>query len=410
MDTQIDEASSRENRFKQLEEENNFLKEEITSIRSYYEDALARLRKEVEAEKALEESHIRFKTIFEQSKLGSKIIAPDLRIIQVNKALQVMLGYSEQELIGTKITAYAHPDFKTPWHELQKHLWKGEISYFKLDTYLLKKDGSILWCGVTTILFSDKNAALGYTILEEITDRKVREDRLYQQASLVNRDLENFIYTASHDLKAPIVNMEGLLITLTKKLTHSFLLSDEQNMLLSLIAASIDRLKLTISDLAEIAKVQEEAVTEEFIEIDTILEEVLEDLHAYIASAQVNVRKRIQVDTIKFARKNMRCILHNLLSNAVKYHSPNRTPLVHIETHVQEPYLVIKVADNGMGMEENHLNKLFTLFKRFHTHVEGTGIGLYMVKKIVDNCNGKIKVESKVDTGTTFQVYLPFGQ
>jgi signal transduction histidine kinase len=186
------------------------------------------------------------------------------------------------------------------------------------------------------------------------------------------------------------------------------LLDEEQNMLLSMIGASIDRLKSTIADLTEIAKLQKEDVEDEVISINQLLEEVYQDLGALTAQTPVKLHKNIEVNKVKFARKSMRSILHNLLSNAIKYRSFERTPEVLIETRLQDSYIVIKVADNGIGIAENHLQKLFTMFKRFHTHVEGTGIGLYMIKNMVENSDGKIEVESKVNVGTTFKVYLPY--
>jgi signal transduction histidine kinase len=103
-------------------------------------------------------------------------------------------------------------------------------------------------------------------------------------------------------------------------------------------------------------------------------------------------------------------IIYNLLSNAIKYRSQERTPEVVIETKRQDNFLLITFEDNSIGIGENNLRKLFTMFKRFHTHVEGTGIGLYIVKRIVENGGGKIEVESKVEVGTTFRIYLPFGE
>ena len=112
MNHQADYSSTHENKLNQLEDENKFLREEIMALRSTYQATLGKLEKQLAIEKRYEVSQERFRTIFEQSKLGSKIIAPDLTIIQANKALQEMLGYSEKEIEGTKITDYAHPDYK----------------------------------------------------------------------------------------------------------------------------------------------------------------------------------------------------------------------------------------------------------------------------------------------------------
>jgi PAS domain S-box-containing protein len=408
MDQQADYSTTDENGFYQLKEENNSLQEEIEALRSEHKAALLKLEKQVAIEKRYEESQQRFRTIFEQSRYGGKIIAPDLHIIQVNKALQEMLGYSVEELKGTRITEYAHPDYKQHWQQLQDCLWTKKIPSFQIETCLIKKDGLCLWCSITTILFQDNGQTLGYSVLEDITKRKALEEKLQKQAAIVNEELENFIYTASHDLKSPIVNIEGLMVILTKKLMAKFSLDDEQNRMLSMIGASIDKLKSTIAHLTQIVKLQKEELEVELISMDKLVKEICQDLTTHTAHMSLKLYKQIEVDEIKFARKNIRRILYKLLSNAIKYHSPQRIPQVQIKTGLQEGYFVLSVSDNGIGIAEKHQQKLFTMFKRFHTHVEGTGIGLYMIKRIIENAGGKIEVESKVHVGTTFKVYLPY--
>jgi signal transduction histidine kinase len=235
------------------------------------------------------------------------------------------------------------------------------------------------------------------------------EEKFHKQAATVNDDLENFIYTASHDLKSPVVNIEGLLVTLTRKLTQKFSLDDEHNRMLSMIGASVDKLKSTIVHLTQIVSVQKDDTEDEIIFIDKLVEEVYTDLGALTTQIPIEIHKHIEINEIKFSRDKLRRILHTLLSNAIKYHSQQRPLQVHIRTGVQEHCLMLSVEDNGMGIAENHLHKLFTIFKRFHTHVEGSGIGLYMIKRIVENAGGKIEVESIVEVGTTFKVYLPYG-
>lgn len=406
MGNQAEYSSGDESKIYQLEKEITSLQAEIKSLRAKNESAPINLPHQ----SAIEESQLRFKTIFDHSTFGMTIIAPNLQTTQVNKVLEKMLGYSEKELKGTKITDYAHPDYREQWHSLQQNLWEKKISSFQLDARLLKKDDSSLWCSVTTILVTDKDSTLEYTIVEDISERKAFEEYLKKQVSMVNADLEDFLYTASHELKSPIVNIEGLIFTLIKKLTQKFSLDDEHNKMFSMIGASIDKFKSTITQLAQTIQVQKEEAEAELISIDKLVEEVCSELSELINHSHVKLHKQIEVDKIQFPQKNIRRILYNLLSNAIKYNSQERIPEVQVKTQLQESYVVITVADNGMGIAENHQQKLFTLFNRFHTHVDGTGIGLYMVKRIVENAGGKIEVKSKVDMGATFQVYLPYQQ
>jgi signal transduction histidine kinase len=175
-----------------------------------------------------------------------------------------------------------------------------------------------------------------------------------------------------------------------------------------MISASIDKLKLTIDQLTQVVEVQKEEAEEEVISISGLVDDVCKDLDTLTAYTPVTMHKDIEVDEIKFVRKHIHKILYNLLSNAIKYHSPQRKPEIFIKTQLYDRYVVISVEDNGMGISEKHLQKLFTMFKRFHTHVEGAGIGLYMIKRIIENAGGKIEVKSQLDVGTQCNVYLPY--
>jgi PAS domain S-box-containing protein len=279
---------------------------------------------------------------------------------------------------------------------------------FESEVLVRRYDGEYRWHITKAVYSKDTNHWVGtFTDIHEGKAFAQQLEDKNRQLTLINTDLDNFIYTASHDLKSPIANIEGLTIILTKKLMAKFSLDEEQNRLLAMITTSINRLKSTISDLTEIAKAQKENVEKEIVSVSQIVEEVTTDLDKLMQDNEVVLHKKIDIDQLSIAPKNLRSIIYNLLSNAIKYRSQERTPQIVIETKIQDKYILIKVEDNGIGIAENNLSKVFTMFKRFHTHVEGTGIGLYIVKRIVENAGGKIEVESSVSIGTTFSVYLP---
>jgi two-component system sensor histidine kinase VicK len=140
---------------RQVEAENKALQTQIAGLSSAHQTAMEKLQASLVVEQTYQQSQQRFQTIFEQSKLGSKIIASDLRILQVNPALAAMLGYSKDELEGTRIIDYTHPDYIERWRELQESLWTKRIPSFQIETVLVTKEGSFLWCRVTSILFAD---------------------------------------------------------------------------------------------------------------------------------------------------------------------------------------------------------------------------------------------------------------
>ena len=236
---------------------------------------------------------------------------------------------------------------------------------------------------------------------EELSDTNGRLAR-------VNADLDNFVYTASHDLKAPISNIQGLLDLLDKSLSPESQASPHTRKVLGMMEKSTERFMRTILDLSDIARLQRQgSEPEEPMDLPKVIEEVRLDIASLIEQADAQLDIDVMgCGPIRFAPKNLRSIVYNLVSNAVKYHDPERKPLVCIRCEEAEDYQVLTVADNGLGMDLSKDNQLFGLFRRLHTHVEGTGIGLYIVKKIIENAGGKIKVESEVGVGTTFRVFF----
>ncbi|MDO6388664.1 PAS domain-containing protein [Pontibacter sp. BT731] len=229
-----------------------------------------------------------------------------------------------------------------------------------------------------------------------------------QQLVYINKDLDNFIYTASHDLKAPISNIEMLMSELLFELSEHSLGKPEVRRILNMIQGSVSRFKKTIASLTEISKLQKEELNkQEYVVVADMIREVELDLVKMITEFDAHMETDVaDCSTRAFSEKNLRSILYNLLSNAIKYSHPDRKPHIKISCEQRDGFQVLQVQDNGLGLSTVQQNKLFTMFKRFHDHVEGSGVGLYMVKRIVENAGGRIEVESELGKGTTFSVYF----
>ncbi|MBJ6144120.1 ATP-binding protein [Hymenobacter sp. BT559] len=230
-----------------------------------------------------------------------------------------------------------------------------------------------------------------------------------KQLMRTNIDLDNFIYTASHDLKAPITNIEGLLNLLKKSLPAEVRTDGLVATVLSRMHGSVERFTRTIGHLTDVTKLQIEfAHPPETLSLAAVLEDVRQDLLPQLTEAGAELE--VDVDDCQprvFSEKNLRSILYNLLSNALKYRHPARPPRIRMACAPEGDELVLQVQDNGLGVGDWQQARLFQLFQRLHTHVEGSGLGLYMVKKIVENAGGTITVESQVDVGTTFILRFP---
>ncbi|MCB0484533.1 MAG: HAMP domain-containing histidine kinase, partial [Flavobacteriales bacterium] len=173
------------------------------------------------------------------------------------------------------------------------------------------------------------------------------------------------------------------------------------------IKQSIRQMELTISKLNEVISSKRNlSERPEEIEIESELQHVLHDLEHVIQKAGATITYDFSAaPKICIARVQMHSIFQNLISNAIKYAREGVPPCITINSIIQSDAICLRVADNGMGIDmETHKAKMFGLFKRFHQHVEGKGIGLYIVKSIIDNLGGQISVESELNKGTTFQM------
>ena len=228
----------------------------------------------------------------------------------------------------------------------------------------------------------------------------------------INKDLDNFIYTASHDLKAPISNIEGLMNILKKKIDpkSESIRSKDILPIVSMINDSVIRFKNTLLDLTEIAKVDSES-KQLSDKVKLSFQQILDDVKISISDVIAEYDALIiedfsQAPEVDYSKKNLRSIIYNLLSNAIRYSSPDRRPEITISTHKQGDQTVLNIKDNGLGIKKEDKDKIFVMFKRLHNHVEGTGVGLAIVKRIIDNSGGRIELESTPGEGTTFKVYF----
>ncbi|MDO7844776.1 ATP-binding protein [Hymenobacter sp. M29] len=260
----------------------------------------------------------------------------------------------------------------------------------------------VQWIGTYTDIHEHKLA------LERIDQgqRELRDNN--DQLTRVNVDLDNFIYTASHDLKAPISNIEGLLDALLAELPPEASQHEPVQPILALMHDSVNRFKRTIEQLTDVSKLQKEhGLPTEPVDLAAVVRNVRLDLEPLIQSSGAQLE--VDVDAapnVMFSEKNLRSVVFNLLSNALKYRAPDRVPQVRLRARPEGDAVVLEVQDNGLGLDAANKQKLFGMFQRFHDHVEGSGIGLYMVKKMVENAGGRITVKSELGQGSTFLVYF----
>lgn len=389
-----------------LEAQNAALCEENRQLRAY--QVLAQAQQAHSADQ--EQQQVRFRTIFDNSPFGQKIINSDLIIQQANQTILDMLDCERlEDVVGHEILEFAHPDYRADWRFFQDRLWHHNLPSFTLETCLMRPDGSSLWCQVTSIRFLDGGEVLGYTQLEDISERKALELRLKRLYDAQ----ETILHLATHDLKVPIGHIQLLADLLQQQLDAAHLTPDQvpdQVKYLALIRqACADAIKL-LRDVLLLGALNTHQLQLQPTDLGALLAQRLavhrlvaheKGLTLDLAVPPQPVWANLHAD--RFGR-----VVDNLVSNALKF-----TPAggrVTVGLREQAGRVQLSVQDTGIGIPEALQADLFEKFSpSARTGVGGetsTGLGLFITRQLVQQHRGQIWVESQEGAGTRFCVEL----
>jgi PAS domain S-box-containing protein len=386
-----------------------------------------------ETEELLRRSEEKHRLLIEAVKdYAIYMLDPDGHVASWNEGAKRLNGYTEREITGRHFSIFYPVDKRKsgyPDYELEQARKKGR---FEDDGLRVRKDGSTFYANVIiTALYNSEKKLIGFSkIIRDLSERKQAEENLTHlnselekrvkerteelsstvlQLKKINMDLDNFIYTASHDLKAPVSNIEGLMNTLQETLLDNGMINEEISGFLDMINRSVKKFQSTIKDLASVNESQRtDRADLVIINFSEAIEDVMSSIDHLIKESKARITIEVEDTTaLKFSRNHIRSIIYNLLTNALKYRSSERPLLIDIKSYTKDNFYIIEVSDNGLGIKEENKEKIFQMFKRLHDHVEGSGIGLYIVRRIVDNSGGRVEVISEVNKGTTFRVFLP---
>jgi signal transduction histidine kinase len=220
----------------------------------------------------------------------------------------------------------------------------------------------------------------------------------------INFELDRFVYSASHDLRSPLTSILGLLNIMREEVSDAGTIH-----LVSLMEESILKLDNTIRDIVAYSRNNRTNITIEPIGLKLLVEEIVGNLR-YLETSEFKIPEQIQIkNEIVFLgdRNRIQIILNNLLANAIRYRHPARKPEVIVEAILKGQFVQITVKDNGIGINDKHIGKIFEMFYRTSDTSSGSGLGLYIVKETIKKLNGSIDVVSLVNEGTTFTIVLP---
>jgi two-component system phosphate regulon sensor histidine kinase PhoR len=226
---------------------------------------------------------------------------------------------------------------------------------------------------------------------------------LQEQEKLI-ADHEILLDILSHDIKNPLA---GLLLTIDLLDNAGTKNPESLTSLLKIAANGVKKIQNIINDLADARKEEHKyKANNELLNFENILEDVHFTLLHNIKQSGAVITTELNVSEITFSRRKLRSIIYNLLNNAIKFKSPDRKPEIHISTILENNYVILSIKDNGIGIDDAKQKNIFSKYYRAQNEIEGSGIGLYLVKEIVENAGGKISLESAKGKGSEFKVYL----
>jgi signal transduction histidine kinase len=218
-----------------------------------------------------------------------------------------------------------------------------------------------------------------------------------------NNELRQFSYTVSHNLRGPVASLSGLI-----SLIDSRSLTGENADIFEHIRTSLEKLETIIKDLTKIIDIRHDIFhVRQQVDLHAELRDIMNGIQRDIQHHGIQIKTELNEPVIYSVKPMVHSILYNLITNAIKYRSTQREPEIRVRSRSVENHFVLEVEDNGLGIDlRHHKENLFKLYKRFHFHTEGKGLGLYLVKLQSESLGGYIEVDSQVNRGTKFTVYL----
>lgn len=312
-------------------------------------------------------------------------------------------GVDPKSLIGTNLLKqFSGNNLKITKRNLNKVL-EGQRVSFETET----KHKKYLQSGVP-LMNNSKEVERVLLVTQNITEaKKLESDRvkLIKDLKSHNEELLRFAYIVSHNLRAPIVNISLLL-----DLYNDENPADPENKdIWENLKISTNLLDSTLQDLIEVVSIKKQKIPKvEHIDFKLLLNNIEKSLYNQLKESGIVIHKDFtDLNDINYIYAHLENFFMNFMTNAVKYKHPNRNPIVRIKTYTDGQYCVIRFEDNGIGLDlSRYGDRIFGLYQRFHTHVEGKGLGLYLVREQIRAHDGKIEVESEVGKGTVFRIYL----
>ena len=341
------------------------------------------------------------------------VIDRNQNISMLNKKGLEILGLThEEEVIGRNAFDYfSSKGERTALIEGFKKVINGEIQLVEYyERKVVSKKGEERIVGWHNSLLEDMSGHVIGVLSsgDDVTEKKFREKALKETVIKLeksNEQLEGFAYMATHDLRAPVANLMALLNLYNKENPED----EENKFIFQKFEESVKILNNTLGDLIDIVAVNKNKFDEKNdINIEETLKDVMESVKEDINKSGIAVNFDFsKCNEVSYPASQFRSILINMLTNAIKYRSPDKKAQVEITSSIENGFVRLDFADNGLGIDlKKYGSKLFQMNKRFHVGTEGKGIGLFIIKSQVEAMGGKVGIISEPGIGTTFSVFI----
>ncbi|WP_170863124.1 PAS domain-containing sensor histidine kinase [Pseudozobellia thermophila] len=360
---------------------------------------------------------LKFRNLLDSAPNPTFIINYDRSIVMANKQAQHLFGYTSKELLGQSIRKLFPKRFYPVGDMLQDAFFSNPTVQkvdLKESLYMRNKQGEEIPVHITLGPVQTESGLLVSWVARDITQEKLAEslilqakenlERLTKELRSQNHQLEDFSYITTHNLRAPVNNLNALL-----KLYKTASTEAEKSLLFEKLERVTGHLTLTLDTLVDSLKVQtNQSMLLEKLSLNKVLAKTKEILMAEIEHTGASLHCDFsEVDHVIYVRLYLESLFQNLINNSLKYRDPERSPVITISSKLSNGTVTLLFSDNGLGMDlQKYGHNLFRLNKVFHNHPEAKGVGLYMTKTQIESVGGDIRADSEVGKGTTFKIVL----
>ena len=352
----------------------------------------------------------------------------DAKFIYVNEKACNKLGYTQEELLTMGVPDI-DPDFPEDiWADHWKKLRKKKALRF--ESHHKTKDGHVFPVEISANFVSYDGQEYVCAFARDITDRRVAEqtrELLMQQLADRNDELQSIVFTAAHDLRTPLVNISGFTGELEKGLKAirdlladqplnekaaqkiDYLFESDTAESMRFIKSGAQQMDLLLDGLMRLSRVGSAPLTLAAVDMSELLQSVVEGLQYQINQHGVEISMQPDLPDCTGDATLLDQVFTNVVDNAIKYRHPDRPPVIEIRAEVQDDSVEYAVVDNGIGIDASQQEKVFELFHQLRPHKTqgGQGLGLTIVRRILDRMHGSVRMDSTPDVGTTVYVKLP---